>query len=181
LVILVGLKVSDIGINLTESLPVGFYHIEPVWRAVRPGDLVETCVPRAAERFAIARRYVLTGGPCPFGSIYFLKMVAAAAGDTVDLTDSRITVNGVPLPNSATFATDRNGAPLPHVPRGVYHLKPGELWLWTPNPRSWDSRYYGIVPTSNVAGFEHLLFAIKPWPYLDGVALSTRNVGKGSK
>jgi type IV secretory pathway protease TraF len=87
------------------------------------------------------------------------------------VSDSQISVNGAALPNSKTFPTDRNGAPLPHVPRGTYHLKEGDIWLWTPNPRSWDSRYYGVVPVRNVAGFEHLLVAVMPWPYLDGVAL----------
>jgi conjugative transfer signal peptidase TraF len=166
-VLLVALHAARLTFNLTDSMPVGLYRVEPVTRPARAGDIVEVCPPPDAAALAVTRHYLLRGGPCAHGAIYMIKLVAAVAGDTVEVQRDRITVNGIVLPHSATLATDRQGKPLSHIPHGVYHLAPGQLWLWTPNPRSWDSRYYGLVPERNVAGFGHLLLAFAPWPYLE--------------
>ncbi|HTJ27574.1 MAG TPA: conjugative transfer signal peptidase TraF [Candidatus Limnocylindria bacterium] len=161
------LHAARLSFNFTDSMPIGIYRLDGVTRPVRAGDVVEVCPPPDAARLAMTRHYLLRNGPCPYGAIYLLKMVAAVGGDTVDVERNRVLVNGVALANSATLALDRQGKPLPHVSRGIYHLGPGQLWLWTPNPRSWDSRYYGPVAERGVAGFAHLVLAVAPWPYFN--------------
>jgi conjugative transfer signal peptidase TraF len=163
--LLIALNAAHLAFNVSDSMPIGLYQVEPVTRPVRAGDIVEVCPPSDADRLAVSRHYLLRNGPCSRGSIYLVKMVAAVGGDSVEARGDAIIVNGKALPNSATLAVDRAGRPLPHVPRRTYRLAPGQLWLWTPNPRSWDSRYYGPVPEANVAGLEHLLVAVAPWPY----------------
>jgi conjugative transfer signal peptidase TraF len=163
--LLIALNAAHLAFNVSDSMPIGLYHVEPVRGPVRAGDIVEVCPPTDADQLAVARHYLLRNGPCSRGSIYLLKIVAAVGGDFVEARDDAIIVNGKALPNSRTLAVDRAGRSLPHVERRTYHLAPGQLWLWTPNPRSWDSRYYGPVPVANVAGLEHLLLAVTPWPY----------------
>jgi conjugative transfer signal peptidase TraF len=163
--VLAALNAAHLAANVSDSMPIGLYHVEPVTRPVRSGDIVEVCPPPEADRLAVSRHYLLRKGPCSFGSIYLLKIVVAVGGDTVEARRDAIVVNGKALPNSATLTVDRQGKPLPQVARRVYHLRPRQLWLWTPNPRSWDSRYYGPVPEANVAGLEHFLLAFARWPY----------------
>jgi type IV secretory pathway protease TraF len=53
------------------------------------------------------------------------------------------------LPNTASRARDSRNRDVPHVAFGTYPVKDGELWLFgEADPRSWDSRYFGAVPTS---------------------------------
>ena len=40
----------------------------------------------------------------------------------------------------------------PRIPAGRYSVAPNKVWLYGPNPRSWDSRYYGAQPVAGVLG-----------------------------
>jgi conjugative transfer signal peptidase TraF len=94
-----------------------------------------------------------------------LKIVAAAGGDRVQLLDRQVLVNGRALPGSGTVADDAHGRRLAHIARGTYTLAQNELWFWSPNPASWDSRYYGPVADSQVIGRATLLLALRPWDF----------------
>ena len=82
-----------------------------------------------------------------------LKYVAAISGDTITLDEQGISVNGVHQPNSKPMAEDGAGRPL--RPAGGYPyapLGPGFVWLLTPRPNSFDSRYFGAVPAGRIRG-----------------------------
>jgi type IV secretory pathway protease TraF len=73
---------------------------------------------------------------------YLVKHVAAVPGDTVRVTPEGSYINGQLWPDSAVPA----GAPYRSFPYGTYKLAPGQFWLLGRNPRSWDSRYVGMIP-----------------------------------
>lgn len=136
-------------VNVTPSLPYGLYALQGGTPA--HGDVVRACLPAEASALALARGY-LTAGPCPFGTAYVAKTVAALAGDTVQVDTSGTYVNGRRLPRSRPLARDRGGYLM--TPAGGRHvLRAGEVWLYAgATERSWDARYYGPVPDSLLRG-----------------------------
>lgn len=94
----------------------------------------------------------------------FTKMVKGVEGDTV-YADATLKLK---VCHSTTYiggdvrcqdvgqaqVRDSAGRPLtPWVPANhQYTLKAGELWVFGPNPKSLDSRYYGPIRTSAVNG-----------------------------
>jgi conjugative transfer signal peptidase TraF len=140
---------SGLRINVTESLPIGIYRV--VDAPITRGAYVLACPPEWAGKLARDRGY-LWRGPCPGGGARLGKRIAALAGDTVEVTDRGLTVNGVPVPNSGPLTRDTRGRLLP-VLRGRWVVPHGAVWLWAgSSARSFDSRYFGFVPLSNVRG-----------------------------
>jgi conjugative transfer signal peptidase TraF len=146
-------------LNLTASLPPGLYRLSPLRRPPCPGDLVLACPPPAAAALAHRRGY-LGPGSCPGDTHPLGKLVLAAAGDRVELTAAAIIVNGCRLPATPSAPADARGRPLPHPPPGAYLLRAGDLWLFAPHPRSFDSRYFGPVAASKVRGLLHPLLVL---------------------
>ena len=139
--------------NWTPSLPVGLYLVRTrpaSWTPARD-DIVRVCPPRAAAALALARGY-LAPGACPSGTVPLLKPVAAVAGDTVTVTAEDVRVNGRRVA-SGPLARDSQGRPLVAMAPSAYPVAPGTVWLLsTYNAASFDSRYYGPVPTSLIDG-----------------------------
>ena len=134
-------------LNLTPSLPRGVYLLRsgvPV-----KGDLVAACLPHEAASLGRERGY-LGPGHCPAGAAPVLKFAATIAGDVVAV-GADIKVNGKHL-QPAPPLEDRAGRPLEIFPAGHYELAAGELWLYSPSTRSWDSRFFGPVQAENVLG-----------------------------
>ena len=152
--------------NITDSMPIGLYRVQPIGRAgVRAGDIVRICAPPALASFGKSRDYLPSTGGCAFGTAPLLKIVVAVGGDRVVATRTRIVVAGHALRNSATSTRDSSGRPLAQIARGAYVLKRGQLWLWTPNPKSWDSRYYGPLDLRDATGTATLLLPVGQWPF----------------
>lgn len=81
------------------------------------------------------------------------KLIGAVPGDTIDIESGWVAVNGVRIPHSPTVARDTMGRPLEHAAWGMRRVAPGEVWLFGfNNPRSWDARYFGGIPTANLLG-----------------------------
>src|SRR5215813_845469 len=142
------LQVLGLTVNFSGSIPIGVYRHtrEPV----QVGTIVAVCLPPEIAQFGLARGY-LHAGPCAGGTQAVLKRIAAISGDVVEVQPTGLTINGRPVARSAVLAQDSHGRNLPHLPWGTLTLAPGEVWLLsTTNVRSWDSRYYGPVPTSAV-------------------------------
>lgn len=82
-----------------------------------------------------------------------LKEVVAVPGDVVEVTDSGVLINGIPLRDSQPLAK-------PDLPRlrGRFELKSTEVWVFGSGSspelakHSFDSRYFGSVPVLNVTG-----------------------------
>lgn len=139
----VGLRV-----NLTESLPRGLYLF--VDGPADPGDLVAVCLTEDRARFGFERGY-LPPGPCPGQVAPLLKRVAAAEGESVELRDDGVWLDGHRLQLAAP-PKDSRGRSLEPLSNGLYRLQAGELWLVTDRVRSWDSRYLGPFHQTQVLG-----------------------------
>ncbi len=135
-------------LNFTSSAPLGVYRVSAVDGAVSRGALVVVCPPVGPRQFRF-----LFAGSCSSGAMPFLKTVAAVAGDTVQVADGGVRVNGHWLPRSRPVVR----ADLPRL-RETVRLGAGEIWLWGRGSsedgasRSFDSRYFGPVSTAAVRG-----------------------------
>ncbi len=137
-------------ISLTDSAaPAGIYRIVR-GVSVKHGELVGACLPASIAQEGIARGY-LQQGDCPSGAEPVAKIVGALPGDLVEVQPGWVSVDGEVFADSAVAPRDSMGRPLPHVPWGRRQVAPGEVWLFGfHNVRSWDARYFGPVPLSEV-------------------------------
>jgi conjugative transfer signal peptidase TraF len=151
--IVLAARTTSLRLNTTDSMPRGLWHVSPLPGRIRRGMTVTVCLPKgAAARLALARNYV-SPGPCASGVAPLLKPVAAVPGDVVRVSASGITVNGVPIPNSAALERDADGRPLRPISPGTYRVAPGHVWLLSNySADSWDSRYLGPVPVTDIRG-----------------------------
>jgi conjugative transfer signal peptidase TraF len=142
--------VLGLRISLTDSAaPAGIYRIAR-GVSVKQGELVGACLPASIAQEGIARGY-LQQGDCPSGAEPVAKIVGALPGDLVEVQPGWVSVDGQVFPDSAVAPRDSMGRPLPHVPWGRRQVAPGEVWLFGfNNVRSWDARYFGPVPLSEV-------------------------------
>jgi len=121
--------------NTTASAPVGLYVTQPA-RAAGVGDWV---VVRPPGPLAAA---LAGAGFLPLG-VPLLKRIAAAAPSTVCRDAAVVSVDGRAA--ATALADDRFGRALP-VWRGCRRLSAADIFLLNPEPRSYDSRYFGPLP-----------------------------------
>jgi conjugative transfer signal peptidase TraF len=143
-------RVLSLRIALTDSAaPAGIYRLIsgiPPYR----GQLVGACLPAAIAQEGLARGY-LREGDCPGGIEPVAKIVEALPGDVLEVQPGWVSVDGKVFAHSSVAAHDSIGRPLPHVRWGRRKVAPGEVWLFGfHNVRSWDARYFGPVPLSEV-------------------------------
>jgi conjugative transfer signal peptidase TraF len=136
-------------LNTSASLPRGLYRLAR--RPLTRGALVLLCPPPAAARLARARGY-LPPGRCPGGVEPLGKMLLALPGDTVEITARGLAVDGRPVPASRPSPADSLGRPLLPAPAGRRLVRPAEVWVYAPHPRSFDSRYFGPVSAQRLLG-----------------------------
>ena len=149
LLAIVALRFVHVTLNTSASMPVGLYRTWSVDRAPRPGDIVTVCAPAGAAATGAVRGY-LPRGTCAALTAPLLKYVVAAGGDTVAMSKTGVTVDGKLLPNSATLPRDGAGRPMHGYSGPRTHLRADELWLYAPQARSFDSRYFGPVSSARV-------------------------------
>ena len=148
-------------LNTTPSMPIGLWAVsrhapEPA-QLVR-GAVVAICLPMSVGIPARLRGYV-SGGECPGQTTPMLKSIAAVEGDTVTVSGSGMSVNGVLLPHSRALSRDGKGRPLSSIAPGTYVVPSTVIWLYAAHDRrSFDSRYYGGLPARSVMG--------RAWPLL---------------
>jgi conjugative transfer signal peptidase TraF len=143
-------QATHLRFNLSPCLPRGVYSLT-YGDAVRTGELVLACPPARAAELALRRHYLLPGS-CPGGTKPIGKLVAALAGDRLDLAPGETTVNGQALSSTAILAVDSGGRPLPRQPVGLRRIAAGEVWLLSAHARSFDSRYFGPIGAGQVLG-----------------------------
>lgn len=145
-------------VTTDSSCPIGIYRV--VHRALARGELVEACLPSAIASYGMARGY-LNSGNCPDGAEPVIKVVGAMAGDRVDLSLENIRVNGTTLPQSATRLHDSRGREVRTLRPGAYETDADQVWLFGfHDPRSWDSRYFGPIPSHNIIGAVDPVFTL---------------------
>lgn len=132
--------------NPSNSVPVGWYRIEPVNSpadSLHVGSVVLARPPAEPAALAAQRGYLPSHIP-------LLKRVGAVAPQHVCIVDGVVRIDGVPV--TAVLRADRLGRPLPFWPQ-CRALAEGELFLLSAtNPASFDSRYFGPIAASAVIG-----------------------------
>ena len=143
---------------------------------IMPGDLV--FAEKVTTYFAAPEKgAVITfedpetiGDPDPSDRRILIKRVIATGGQTIDLIDGDVYVDGVKLDEpytdgKPTYPLNTPGSAGIEYP---YLIPAGHLWMMGDNrTSSQDSRYFGAVPVSYVQG--HALFIY--WPLSDIKAL----------
>lgn len=149
---------AHLRVNLTASMPIGLYKKLP-HTAFSTGDIIASCLSGDIAKIGRKNKY-LTRGTCPASSAPVLKKVIAVPNDTVTVTNNAIIVNGKSYP-APRRTLDRLGRVIPtFVKIGTYKAK--GFWLYgahRPN-HSWDSRYFGEVPASDVIGVFKPVFTL---------------------
>lgn len=101
-----------------------------------------------------------------------IKRVIAVGGQTVNLVDGHVVVDGVMLDEPYTLGKQSN--PLNRTAPGVdisypYTVPEGYVWVMGDNrTSSQDSRYFGAIPVSSITGRAVLIY----WPMNDFGLLS---------
>ncbi|HAF90833.1 MAG TPA: peptidase, partial [Pseudomonas sp.] len=127
-----------------------WYRIEPfdprtasLPRPLSVDSIVLVPLPDRAAMLAAQRGYLPTRVP-------LLKRVGAVAPQHVCIVAGQVRIDGVPA--AAALPADRLGRPLPSL-QLCRRLESGELFLLSvTNPASFDSRYFGPVPSAQVTG-----------------------------
>ncbi|MBP1886569.1 conjugative transfer signal peptidase TraF [Ensifer mexicanus] len=146
-------------INLTPSEPLGLWRIAPLDRTVSAGDLVFICPPQTlAMQEARARGY-LRFGTCPGGVAPLIKMVIAIGGQPVEI-GAEVTIDGHVVPYSDLAQGDGKGRLMTPYPGGV--VPRGSVFLHSPFRSSFDSRYFGPLPTSGIVGLAQQVLTYAP-------------------
>jgi conjugative transfer signal peptidase TraF len=134
--------------NLSPSAPVGIYWLTS--DAPKYGDLAVVHLPLPLGTFADARRYLPR-------SFLLLKPVAATAGDVVCRVGQRVWINR--RRSMLARTADGLGRPL-RAWRGCRRLAAGELFLLSPAPGSFDSRYFGPLEARHIIGTAIPIFTV---------------------
>ena len=130
------------------------------------GDIAEKLIPgvEAAGDGERSQLHYIFGGPVRGDIIVFrypkdpsrdfIKRVIAVPGDTVEIRDGRVYVNGTALREDYTAAAPNYQAPAELVPPGNYFV------LGDNRNNSSDSHIWGLVPDENIIGRAWLSY----WP-----------------
>jgi len=125
--------------NTTASAPMGLYLTQPA-RAPTVGDWVVVRPPAALAAALGAAGFLPPGVP-------LLKRIAAVAPSMVCREGAGVRIDGRMV--ATALARDRFGRILPTW-RGCRRLTAGEVFLLNPEPRSYDSRYFGALPATSI-------------------------------
>ncbi|MCD6574456.1 signal peptidase I [Candidatus Aerophobetes bacterium] len=91
----------------------------------------------------------------------FVKRVIGLPGDTIEIRDKKVYINGKRLIEPYVFHSDRWNTGFPRDEYGPVKVPPGSLFVLGDNrDSSEDSRYWGYVPQKNIIGEVFLIY----WP-----------------
>jgi type IV secretory pathway protease TraF len=121
-------------LNLSPSLPYGFYCLSAVPARLDRGMLVVLPVPPSVRHL------------WPVW-VPLLKPVAGVAGDIVCLEDGAVSVAGI---GYGPIASPAPGRLLPTMEQGCQAVPAGRVFLASHTPRSLDSRHFGAVADAAV-------------------------------
>lgn len=140
---------AGLRVNLTLSYPLGLWRIVPKQAGYANGDLVFVCPPDSPIFAMALERGYLPRGLCAGGTGPLIKMIAATAGQSVEI-DAAITIDGRPAANSDIRQMDASGRTLAPAAGGA--VPAGFVFLLSEYSGSFDSRYFGPVPSSGILG-----------------------------
>ena len=136
--------------NASASVPAGLYRVDQAPHGL--GDLVVLRLPSIIATFAAH------GGYLP-RSAYLLKPIVAVEGDRVCRFGTRVFIRR----RFAAFARRADGAgrALP-VWHGCRTLEAGQVFVLADHSASFDSRYFGPLDATSIAGRAVLLWSHRP-------------------
>ena len=143
-------------LNTSQSYPPGLYLLNSLASHYQVGDLVLFCPPSGkVVNIAIVRGYI-NAGRCDSGTVPIIKKIAALEYDSVTL-GTLISVNGTELPNTTLLPHDSKHRVLPaytYKGKRVFVMPHDTAFLYSDHTpkKSFDSRYFGIVPLKNIQG-----------------------------
>lgn len=126
--------------NASASAPIGLYRV--VSGALKRGDLVLISPPKSIAKLAAERRYLPAGVP-------LIKRIAAMGGDDVCVFNGVVIINGDVVVYQLEY--DRQGRLMPRW-NECRVLDADEIFLILPPTNSFDSRYFGPVPRTQITG-----------------------------
>ncbi len=146
-------------LNMTASEPLGLWRILPLKRPVAVGDLVCICPPESAAFSEARSRGYLRRGLCPSSDAPLIKMVIATEGQRIEIGDA-VSIDGLRIPQTTVVRADGKGRPLHADAGGI--VPEGCVFLYSPFVASWDSRYFGPIPTSGILGLAEEVLTYAP-------------------
>lgn len=156
---IVGLGTAGFRVNVTPSEPLGLWRIVGVDRVLQNGDRVFVCPPVTdVMREALMRGY-LRPGLCTGGFAPLIKTVAANSGQRIEI-GGLVRIDGRPLPHSRLMPRDGQGRRMVAFAGGA--VPPGEIYLHSDFPGSFDSRYFGPLPVESVLGLAQEVWTYAP-------------------
>lgn len=139
-----------LGANISNSLPGSVYLAKngPVDTNLKKGDLVMFKLP-----VDVPKSYVFKRGDI------FMKQIACVPGDVVSITESKYSYtyscNNYPVATALKFDKYKNSLPHPSISGAI----PDDYYfVTTPHPKSFDSRYYGLIKRADFIGRAESLF-----------------------
>lgn len=109
----------------------------------------------------------------------FIKRIIGTPGDTVEVKDKKVFVNGQPYQNPHEIHKEKDIIPKEQNPRdnfGPFKVPASSYFVMGDNrDRSYDSRFWGVVPSVKIKG----LAFIKYWSWdSESTSVRFRNIGK---
>jgi conjugative transfer signal peptidase TraF len=128
--------------NVSESVPIRLYHVQPT-RMLFITTLVVAFPPEPLAAYLAQRGYLPRRVP-------LLKRILALPGQSVCRSELLITVDGIDV--GRALERDRHDRTLP-VWQGCRVIADGDVFLmnWD-EPSSFDGRYFGPIPSSAIVG-----------------------------
>jgi conjugative transfer signal peptidase TraF len=136
-------------VNLTPSEPIGLWRIVALDRPAAVGDLVFVCPPQTGLMQTARDRGYLRGGLCPGGYAPLIKIIVATEGASLTIGRA-VAIDGRTLAGSVLKTSDGEGRSLAAFTGGI--VPTGEIFVHSPFPASFDSRYFGPIPTAGILG-----------------------------
>ena len=138
--------------NESNSLPLGIYQ-KISKEKLEVGDIVVFCLSGKTAELTLQRRYVESvwlNKKCELQLKPLMKPIAGIANDEIRQSSNGIFVNQKLLANSKSLEKDGRGREMPKIVLPPNVPKNSLLLISSYNPNSWDSRYYGVIPTEAV-------------------------------
>jgi type IV secretory pathway protease TraF len=133
LVLAAVLSTRWVRLNLSPSVPRGVYRLAAVSPPLARGTLVVLPVPAAVR-------------PWQSAWVPLLKPVAAVAGEVVCSGDDGLWVGRTWY---GPLLAEAGGRALPRL-RGCVQVRPGQVFVASPTPRSLDGRYFGVTAVATL-------------------------------
>ncbi len=128
--------------QITGSMPIGIYLIKPA-KDINAWQFIIFNFPENVKQIMRNRRWV------PDRVSMLMKAVIGLPGDNISLNEKGVYVNGVYF--GPVKQHDKQGLPLPVI-NSKFTLQKDQYFAACRSVNSFDSRYFGPVPKSEIKG-----------------------------